>query len=133
MSAAFFIYFKRISLKMDLNAKKKEIKHPNSLSEIETKLSVLRDALSSLTEAVSLLQSMKTVETNLLLNHFETDFPENGVVFQSAVKRYEVSLVKQALRASKGNQTRAAKLLKLKLSTLNAIIKRNKINFGEYS
>ncbi len=117
---------------MNLNAIKKDPENRNSLTEIETKLSVLRDALSSLSEAVSLLQSMKTVETNLLLNHFETNFPENGVVFQSAVKRYEVSLVKQALRASNGNQTRAAKLLKLKLSTLNAIIKRNNIKFGEY-
>lgn len=113
--------------------KKSEDWNASSVNEIETKLSVLRDALSSLTEAVSLLQSMNSAETDLLFNHLESNFPENGVVYQSAVKRYEVNLIKQALRASNGNQTRAAKLLRLKLSTLNAIIKRNKIKSGEFS
>ena len=113
---------------MKINLGKNGMKSPSSLNELETKLSVLQNALNSLTEAVTVIQSMKTVETNLLFKDLESNFPEKGIVFQKAVKRYEINLIKQALRATKGNQTRAAKLLNLKNSTLNAIIKRYNID-----
>ena len=101
----------------------------STFSKIETKLSVLQDALSSLSEAVSILQSMKTVETNLLFQDIESNFPQEGIPFQKVIKQYEASLIKQALLATNGSQTRAAKLLNMNISTLNAIIKRHEINF----
>lgn len=101
----------------------------SSTREIEIKLSVLQDALNSLSEAVSVLQSMKAVETNLLFQDIESNFPKKGISFQKVVKQYQVSLIRQALVASSGSQTRAAKLLNVNVSTLNAIIKRLDINF----
>lgn len=48
------------------------------------------------------------------------------------VRRLEVGLITDALRRSHGNQTRAAQLLGLKLTTLNAKIKRYGIDPEEF-
>jgi DNA-binding NtrC family response regulator len=44
-----------------------------------------------------------------------------------AMKQFEVSLLRAAMFRSQGNQTRAAKLLGVKLTTLNAKLKRHNI------
>ncbi len=48
------------------------------------------------------------------------------------VRRLEVGLITDVLRRSHGNQTRAAQLLGLKLTTLNAKIKRYGIDPEEF-
>ena len=56
------------------------------------------------------------------------NFPKEGIDFHKATKLYEINLVKQALRQTGGHQAKAAKLLKMRTSTLNSFIKRNKID-----
>ena len=47
-----------------------------------------------------------------------------GVDFADEVRRFEVELIRWALMQTGGHQRRAARLLKLKVTTLNAKIKR---------
>lgn len=48
--------------------------------------------------------------------------------FYNEVRRFESSLIKGALRLTGGSQAKAAKLLKLKATTLNAKMKTLKLN-----
>jgi len=47
----------------------------------------------------------------------------SGIDFYGEVERYEIELIRTALNQCGGNQTRAAKLLHLKSTTLNAKMK----------
>lgn len=49
---------------------------------------------------------------------------EEGISLQTAVRRYEICLIRCALRITNGNQVHASQLLGLKATTLNAKIKR---------
>jgi len=86
--------------------------------------STINEALKSLKEVLDVLQSMSEGEQEVVLKMLEHEFPEEGVDFQEAVQKYEVNLIKQALRITNGHQANAAKLLHLKITTLNSIIKR---------
>lgn len=46
-----------------------------------------------------------------------------GINFYDEVQRFEIDLIRQALKVTQGNQTRAAKLLALNIKTLNHKIK----------
>ena len=48
-----------------------------------------------------------------------------------AVRRFETHLILVALEKTRGNQLRAARLLGVKHTTLNAKIKRYRISYGE--
>ena len=48
------------------------------------------------------------------------------------VRRFEVNLIKSALSRTGGSQTKAARLLGVKLTTLNSKIKRYHIEFAPY-
>ena len=104
-----------------------------SLSEssigAERTISTIHDAVNSLTKAVSILQSLEHIERNIMFKDLELEFPRKGVDFNQAVKLFEISLIQQALRQTDGHQTKAAKLLRLKTSTLNSIVKRHRIVF----
>ena len=52
----------------------------------------------------------------------------NGIDFYEEVKRFEVDLIQRALSFTRGNQVRAARLLKMKVTTLNSKIKHYNIN-----
>ena len=52
----------------------------------------------------------------------------SGIDFYQEVTRFEITLIKEALRFSKGNQAVAAKLLRMNHTTLNCKIKQYKIN-----
>jgi len=49
--------------------------------------------------------------------------PIGCIDFYDEVQRYEIELIKRALKACNGNQTRAAKLLHLKSTTLSTKMK----------
>lgn len=51
-----------------------------------------------------------------------------GIDFYDEVERYEIELINSALRQCDGNQARAAKLLHLKSTTLNAKMKHYGLN-----
>ncbi len=97
-------------------------------SGLKNKILTIHEAVNSLNKAVSVLQSLEDIETNALFQKLELEFPKQGVDFNQAVKLFEINLIQQALRQTKGHQTKAAKLLKLKVSTLNSIVKRYKID-----
>jgi DNA-binding NtrC family response regulator len=81
-------------------------------SEIEIhNLDSLREAAITLLKEVELLASRQP-QTNHKLG------------LQEEVQRYETELIREALQRTHGNQRRAAKLLGVKVSTLNCKIKR---------
>jgi DNA-binding NtrC family response regulator len=74
--------------------------------------------LNNLREAA--LTVLKEVES-LTSNQPE---PERELGLQEQVQRYEIELIRNALVRTRGNQRRAAKLLGVKVTTLNCKIKR---------
>ncbi len=50
--------------------------------------------------------------------------PERKLGLQEEVQRYEIELIRTALQRTRGNQRKAAKLLDVKVTTLNCKIKR---------
>jgi len=51
----------------------------------------------------------------------------SGNDFYQNVRRLEIAMIERALEITNGSQTKAAKLLKIKITTLNSKIKRYKI------
>jgi len=77
--------------------------------------------LDNLREAA--LTLMREVESLATLQEPQTN--GNGkLVLQEEVQRFESELIRQALQRTHGNQRRAAKLLGVKVTTLNCKIKR---------
>jgi DNA-binding NtrC family response regulator len=75
-------------------------------------LNSLREAALTLLREVETLASQQEPQTNVNLG------------LQQEVQRYESELIRQALQRTHGNQRRAAKLLGVKVTTLNCKIKR---------
>jgi transcriptional regulator with GAF, ATPase, and Fis domain len=57
---------------------------------------------------------------------------ENGFDFYEEVSRFEIDLIKRALMQTGGHQVRAAKLLNLKVTTLNSKIKHYNISLAGF-
>jgi transcriptional regulator with GAF, ATPase, and Fis domain len=57
---------------------------------------------------------------------------ENGLDFYDEVTRFEIDLIKRALLLTAGHQARAARLLKLRATTLNSKIKHYGINLNDF-
>lgn len=84
---------------------------------LEHRLTALRDvALGLLTEVES-------------LGHAQTLRTEGKLKLHDEVQQFEIDLIRIALDRTQGSQTRAARLLGVKLTTLNTKIKRYKIEF----
>ena len=83
---------------------------PNT--SVDARLNTLRETVLALLEEVESLAISKPVDV------------KNGARFSDEVRQFEVSLIRTALGRTSGSQTRAAKLLGLKPTTLNAKIKR---------
>jgi DNA-binding NtrC family response regulator len=75
-------------------------------------LDSLREAALTLMREVESLANMQEPQTN------------GKLVLQEEVQRFECELIRQALQRTHGNQRRAAKLLGVKVTTLNCKIKR---------
>ena len=84
----------------------------------------LKEIVGSLSKALDTLESMREVELQQLMEIHSQMFPKDGIDFYAMIENYEKSLIHHALRQTKGNQTKAAKLLNLRLTTLNSMIKR---------
>lgn len=74
------------------------------------------------------LNSLREAALTLLreVESLATRHPQNNsrLGLQQEVQRYESELIRQALQRTGGNQRRAAKLLGVKVTTLNCKIKR---------
>lgn len=58
---------------------------------------------------------------------------EKGLDFYDEVSRFEIDLIKRALRQTAGHQGRAARLLNLKVTTLNSKIKHYNISLNAFA
>ena len=58
---------------------------------------------------------------------------EGGVDFYGEVSRFEIDLIKRALLQTAGHQGRAARLLNLKVTTLNSKIKHYNIGLNGFA
>ncbi|MGH9968542.1 MAG: helix-turn-helix domain-containing protein [Pyrinomonadaceae bacterium] len=58
---------------------------------------------------------------------------ERGLDFYDEVSRFEIDLIKRALLQTAGHQGRAARLLNLKVTTLNSKIKHYNISLNGFS
>jgi len=81
---------------------------------LDNRLDALRDVAATLLEAVDSLRSAQPSR-------------EHNIRLQAEVQRFETDLIRTALERTGGNQARAARLLGVKHTTLNAKIKRYKI------
>jgi transcriptional regulator with GAF, ATPase, and Fis domain len=87
---------------------------------IDSRLDALREvALTLLNEVESLRSSQPPRADHSLKLHDE-------------VRKFEIDLIHTALVKTGGNQTRAARLLGVKLTTLNTKIKRYRISFVDH-
>ena len=82
----------------------------------------------------SRLDALKSVALTLLdaVDSLRSAQPscEQSVRLQDEVQRFETELIRSALERTGGNQARAARLLGVKHTTLNAKIKRYRIRCG---
>jgi len=81
-------------------------------SNVDVRLNTLRETVLQLLDEVESLAISRPVDI------------KNGARFSDEVRQFEVSLIRTALGRTAGSQTRAARLLGLKPTTLNAKIKR---------
>lgn len=82
------------------------------------KIEVLREVTVALLDEVKSLGTLRKVEIL------------DGINFDEEVKSFEILLIERALEQTGGSQLRAARLLNLKHTTLNAKIKRYDIQLG---
>jgi len=81
-------------------------------------MSVLRHLYAALDSALDLIETSGGTRRDIT----------QGINFYDEVRRFEVSLIEQALRHTHGSQIRAAALLGLKHTTLNSKIKNYAID-----
>jgi len=80
-----------------------------------SKIATINRLVASLNDAVSDLESLDLPELDEQFDFYEE------------VERFETNLIKNALRITSGSQVKAAQLLKLNTSTLNAKMKTLKL------
>ncbi len=83
---------------------------------------VVLDQLQSLQQLT--LELQRQLES---FNQSPTSTGNGSLDFYTEVQRFEIALIKQALRVASGNQRKAAELLNLNSTTLNAMVKRYRI------
>jgi len=86
------------------------------------------DELESVLESVIASTPPQRIDEGLLPNRLRyltlRAIPEGGIDLPQMVDDYEWSLIEAALRQTGGNQTKAARILRLRVQTLNMKIKR---------
>src|SRR5687768_3083211 len=83
---------------------------------VDVRLNTLRETVLALLEEVESLAVSRPVDI------------KRGARYSDEVRQFEVNLIRTALGRTSGSQIRAARLLGLKPTTLNAKIKRYNIN-----
>jgi len=81
--------------------------------------------------AKALASEIETLQTELAIDRDRDNqvvLDNDGIDFYREVERYEIELIKSALSRCGGNQTQAARLLRMKSTTLNAKMKHYGLN-----
>ena len=89
-----------------------DTKSPQQAVALSDKIEALKDVALALWKEVQALGSLQTSEIR------------SGIDFYEEVRRFEINLIQRALEHTYGNQTLAARLLGINLTTLNSKIKR---------
>ena len=110
----------------------KVLKYPNvspgdTQSELEHRVEQLVLIAKALSNEIETLQA-ELARDRMPSPSKQTDLDPDGIDFYEEIKRYEIELIKNALHRCGGNQTQAAKLLRMKSTTLNAKIKHYGLN-----
>ena len=94
--------------------------------------SELKGRVQQLTQlARALASEIETLQRELSSDRIrdrQIDFDNDGIDFYDEIELYEIELIKSALAKCSGNQSRAARLLHLKSTTLNAKMKHYGLN-----
>ena len=90
-----------------------------------------RAANESVQESIKFLNTLLNTLSRAkdALTAYQPPQVQQGIDFYEEVTKFEISLIQQALKQTKGCQYKAASLLRLKPSTLNSKIKNLKINW----
>lgn len=97
----------------------------HNASELEHSVQQLTLLARALAGEIESLQAELTTDRN---HDKQIDFNNESIDFYNEVERYEIELIKSALSHCNGNQTRAARLLRMKSTTLNAKMKHYGLN-----
>jgi transcriptional regulator with GAF, ATPase, and Fis domain len=84
----------------------------NDAGELTQRAQVLKDLALALLNEVQTLEDSQAIEGG------------DGIDFYDEVRRFEIALIQRALKKTGGHQMRAARLLNVKVTTLNSKIKR---------
>lgn len=100
--------------------------------DLETIGAAPPDESDDLTPAGSNITSLRELTFKLLrqvesIGEVHTTDIESGIDFYDEVSRFEIDLIKRALVQTGGHQRRAARLLNLRVTTLNSKIKHYNI------
>ena len=96
-------------------------------SELERRVEQLSLLAKELATEIEILQAELSRQRH---QPKQIDFERDGIDFYREVERYEIELIRSALKGCNGNQSQAAKLLQLKSTTLNAKMKHYGLNSG---
>lgn len=99
-------------LGLETNNENQRVEQTPSQPNVDARLNTLRETVLQLLDEVESLAISRPVDI------------KRGARFSDEVRQFEVSLIRTALGRTSGSQTRAARLLGLKPTTLNAKIKR---------
>jgi DNA-binding NtrC family response regulator len=110
----------------------KVLKYPNvspghTQSELEHRVEQLVLIAKALSNEIETLQA-ELSRDRMSSQPKQIALDSDGIDFYEEVKRYEIELIKSALNRCGGNQTRAARLLRMKSTTLNAKMKHYGLN-----
>lgn len=95
---------------------------PNDDRSEQSRVRLLRDIAVALTTAVEVLEQSQADA------HFQDPDIDNGIDFYEEVSRFESELIRRALKKTGGNQKKAARLLNIRSTTLNAMVKRYRLD-----
>jgi len=96
----------------------------HSASELEQRVQQLTLLAKALASEIESLQA--ELSTDRSREQIRLD--DDGIDFYNEVELYEIELIKSALNRCGGNQTQAARLLRMKSTTLNAKMKHYGLN-----
>lgn len=99
-----------------------EAEGSSGLNSLEARIAALKHFYAALDQVLFLIETPPG----------KSDL-RKSIDFYDEVKNFEISLIRRALRRSGGSQLRAAALLNLNATTLNAKVKSYSINCKNYS
>src|SRR5437764_1706829 len=99
-------------------------------AKLKRSIDVLKDVMQNLTRTLERVEEESFAELSKKYITRPQDVTQ-GIDFYDEVRLFEIWLIQRALRYTGGRQNRAASLLGLKTSTLNAKIKAYEIEWRE--